>query len=109
MRFLKKKKVINGGVAMVLLGLLFASIPFFQIIHEHTFSHDIVKTNHVKDFEKKCCDPLKVQSHLQAVLNPKNIKIKLVFADNYDVGFYNYAYRNLVKLSNKAPPVHPIG
>lgn len=109
MRFLKNKKMIKGGVAMVLLGLLFASVPFFQIIHEHTFSHDTVKSSHVKDFEKKCCDPLKVQNRSQAVLNSKSIKIKLLFADNYSFGLYNYTYYTLVKLSNKAPPVHPIG
>lgn len=109
MIFLKNKRMIKGGIAMVLLGFLFASVPFFQIIHEHTYAHDIAQSNHVKDFEKKCCDPIKIQSHIQAVLNPKSVKIKLKFADNYSFDFYNYAYQNLVKLCNKAPPVHPFG
>ncbi|HET8828090.1 MAG TPA: hypothetical protein VFM79_02055 [Pelobium sp.] len=101
--------MIKGGIAIVLLGLLFASVPFFQIIHEHTYAHETSQSNHVKSFEKKCCDPLKIQSHLQAVLNPKSIKIKLIFADNYSFGFYNYNYSTSVKLCNKAPPVRLFG
>ncbi len=106
MKILKNNRVIKGGIAIILLGFLFASVPFFQIIHKHTYTHDIAQGNHVKDFEKKCCDPLKIQSHIQGILNFKSFNVKLIFANNYSLGFYKYTQLSSIKLANKAPPVH---
>ncbi len=108
MKFLNNNRLKNGGLAFILLGLLFASVPFFQIFHHHVYSSDTSKVAYVKDYETKCCKPLKIQSHFNAILAPQEAKIKIIFIDNYTIHTYNYSYNTVVKLSNKAPPVTPI-
>jgi len=104
MKFFKNRKVVKGGLAFVLLGFLFASIPFFQIIHNHTYSTDHSKVAHVKEYEAKCCTPIKIQNHFQGILTAKNTCIKISFIDDYSFRNYYYFFKSSVNLSNKAPP-----
>ncbi|MBC7653124.1 MAG: hypothetical protein H7098_01470 [Oligoflexus sp.] len=108
MNVFKNKKLRNGGLAFILLGLLFASVPFFKIYHHHTYSKDTAKVAHIKDYEANCCNPIKIKSHFNSILILIETKIKLYFIDNYSFTYYNYSFKNSVKLNNKAPPVNTI-
>ncbi|OAQ40593.1 hypothetical protein A5893_06515 [Pedobacter psychrophilus] len=108
MRILKNKKLRNGGLAFILLGLVFASVPFFQIFHNHAYSNDTTKVAHIKDYESNCCNPIKIQSHFNGILFPQEIKIKLSFVDTYSFTFYNYSFKNSISFNNKAPPLNQI-
>ena len=108
MNFFKRRILVNGGLAFVLLGFLFATVPFFQIYHTHDYSNDNSKVNHIKTYEANCCTPIKIQSHFNGILTPQEAKIKLTFIDNYSIDSYNYSYNKAVNLTNKAPPLTPI-
>ena len=108
MKIVKNKKLIKGGLALILLGLLFASVPFFQIIHAHCYSNDHANTAHIKDYEAKCCDHVKIQRHFDGVLQVKAPKIKLCFVDTSCITNYIYSFQVAIQLANKAPPVFPV-
>lgn len=108
MRFLKNKNLIKGGLALVLLGLLFASVPFFQIIHAHSYSNDSSKSVHIKDYDAKCCDYVKIQRHFDGVLQVRPPNFNLSFTDTYCISNYTFSFNVAIQLANKAPPVLPI-
>lgn len=108
MKFFKQRILVKGVLALVMLGFLVATVPFYKIFHTHHYNVENSKITHISVDEVNCCDPIKIQSHFDAILSPQKVKIKLSFLDNYTIQTYNYSGFTVVKLNNKAPPLIPI-
>ena len=106
MKNFKNTKVIKAGLAFVLLGFLFASVPFFEIIHAHTYTNEHSEIVQLKDYEGKCCNPIKIQSNLQGILLSEVFVITLSFTNDYNINKYNYLFFAHLVLNNKAPPLN---